>query len=453
MTFVSLKFLIFIAVFLVAYKLAEKKKTVCNLIIVAGNYVFYSMAGLPFATILLAISVFTWFIAGLVFDKKSKPLMALGIVVNASVLIFFKYFGLVFGSVAFKIIMPLGISMYIFEAISYIADSYTGKLTRRYSLIDALIYLGFFPTITSGPIMKSYEFLPQIESVRPVTRERFEAGIQRIALGVFMKVALADRLSVAVSSVYSAPSAYSGLTLLWTSITYTLQLYFDFAGYSHMAIGIAAILGFDIKENFNMPFLATSISEFWRRWHMSLTSWITEYIYFPLGGSRRGKLRTYRNVFLAMLLSGMWHGSTLNFLVWGAAHGIAQVLHQMFGKKEQPLKNNKVITVISMMFTFLLFNFLQIPFWWSDLRMAGVVLSRIFTFKPGISYFYIYTAIYGCGLLAAEIYAALKNNREYPFKPMDLSTFRGKIVLITIVMLTLCFAYFGNSAFIYGAMF
>ena len=345
--------------------------------------------------------------------------------------------------------MPIGISFYIFEAISYLADSYTGKLENKHNLMDVLLFLGFFPILISGPIMKSHEFLPQIRHEHAITRANLEIGIQRFALGAFMKAAMADRLSVAVNAVYASPSAYSGMSLLWNTLTYTLQLYFDFAGYSNMAIGIATILGFEIKENFNLPYLASSPSDFWKRWHISLSSWITEYIYIPLGGNRKGRARTCANIMIAMLLSGIWHGSTLNFLVWGAGHGLAQVIEKAasFGKGSKSFKALRIVL------TFLLVNFLWVPFRTADLGMTAMVFKRIFTNQPGITYFYTYTLVWLIVLVIVEIYALVKNGGNNPIKPVDLSTFKGKLVLVMLVLLTGMFAYFGNSAFIYGAMF
>ncbi|SCY11189.1 D-alanyl-lipoteichoic acid acyltransferase DltB, MBOAT superfamily [Lachnospiraceae bacterium XBB2008] len=508
MTFLSIKFLVFILVFLIAYKLTEKRMLAQNALIVLGSYVFYALIDWRFSAVLLAVSVFTWLIGGRIHDRSSggkggsddadtvgasgdgkgdsdgidatdapgggKRLLVFGVSVNLLVLCFFKYIGMFKLPGGLAVIMPIGISFYIFEAISYLADSYTGKLKDKHNLMDVLLFLGFFPILISGPIMKAHEFLPQIRREHVITRENLEIGIQRFALGAFMKAAMADRLSVAVNAVYASPSAYSGMSLLWNTLTYTLQLYFDFAGYSNMAIGIATILGFEIKENFNLPYLASSPSDFWKRWHISLSSWITEYIYIPLGGNRKGRARTLANIMIAMLLSGIWHGSTLNFLVWGAGHGLAQVIEKAasFVKLRKvsgvevaemtavdiasDVKKHKVNTAVNalkVVLTFLVVNFLWVPFRTADLGMTVTVFKRIFTNQPGITYFYVYTLAWLIVLVAVEICALLKNEGNNPIKPMDLSTFKGKFVLIILVLLTGMFAYFGNSAFIYGAMF
>ena len=452
MTFVSIRF--FLALFLVLYKLAENNQKLQKIIIIAGSYVFYSFYNISFALLLLAISLFTWFAGTSLYSGKKKTLLAASITINLVVLCFFKYIGLASSTDFFsKIAMPIGISFYIFEAISFLVDSYNGKLTQKYSLTDVLLYLSFFPILVSGPIMKAHEFLPQCDKEHRISLSSLESGAQRFLLGAFEKVVIADRLSVAVDAVYSAPAAYSGASLLWNSLTYTLQLFFDFAGYTNMAIGIATILGFSIKENFNLPYIASSPSDFWKRWHISLSSWITEYVYIPLGGNRKGITRTYINIMLAMLISGIWHGSTLNFVVWGGLHGLIQVIEKV-AKKAIPSWNTTLFARIAgTVLTFVAVNFLWIPFRTDNLMMTLVVMKRILTNAAGLTYFYSYTFIFGLILSVVEIYALIKNSGNNPIKPLNLRTFRGKFIIATLLLLTLMLAYFGNGAFIYGAKF
>ncbi len=453
MTFVSIRFFIFIAVFLMLYKLTENNQRFQKTIIIAGSYVFYSFFSVYFALLLLAISLFTWLAGTSLYSGKKKSILASSIAINLAVLCFFKYIGLASLNDFFsKIAMPIGISFYIFEAISFLVDSYKGKLTQKYCLTDVLLYLSFFPILVSGPIMKAHEFLPQCDKEHRISLSSLESGAQRFLLGSFEKVVIADRLSVAVDAVYSAPAAYSGASLLWNSLTYTLQLFFDFAGYTNMAIGIATILGFSIKENFNLPYIASSPSDFWKRWHISLSSWITEYVYIPLGGNRRGIARTYINIMLAMLISGIWHGSTLNFVVWGGLHGIAQVIEKAIDNRSNP-RTGKAPAYVSVPFTFLLVNFLWIPFRTDDIAMTILVFKRIFTNAPGITYLYSYTLIFTIALTIVEVYALLRNNGNNPISPINLRTMKGKIVIAALFILTLMLAYFGNGAFIYGAKF
>ena len=320
------------------------------------------------------------------------------------------------------------------------------------SLTDSLVYIGFFPQIVSGPIVKAKDFIPQLDNRRDLTKDRLSYGIQLFALGAFLKLVMADRLAVSVDSVYSAPLAYSGLSLFFASVGYSLQLLFDFAGYSNMAIGIAWLLGYDLGKNFNLPYLASGPSDFWRRWHISLSTWLRDYVYIPLGGSRRGRLRTYRNIFLTMLISGLWHGSTVNFLIWGAFHGLWQVIHRAvknYGHSSLilPLRLKRCISII---LTFLAVNFLWIPFRAATLSDTWTIFSRIVTLKPGISYYYVYTFIFGGILIAVSCIAALRNNDNDPLKPLPLDRMYGRVIFCCLIIAIAMFAYFGNGAFIYA---
>lgn len=456
MSFISVKFLVFISAFLLFYIITESSDSKQNYLILFGNYIFYSLIDIRFSLVLFLISIFTWYITSKIEICKNKYLLFAGISLNIGVLLCFKYIGL-FMDVGEKygIVMPIGLSFYVFEAVSLLIDTYNGKMNGKTSLLDVLIYLSFFPIVISGPIMKARDFLPQIHKSRRINQVNFENGLQRFVLGTFEKVVVADRLAISVAAVYSAPAAYSGVSLLWNSLSYTLQLFFDFAGYSNMAIGLATILGFSIGENFNLPYIAKTPSEFWRRWHISLSSWITEYVYIPLGGNRRGRIRTYINIMTAMLISGIWHGSTLNFLLWGSGHGIIQVIQKIIEEKTQKKCRNyqHVINAVSTVITFVIINFLWIPFRTTDLSMTGLVFKRIFTNAKGLLYLYSYTFVFGAMLLAVEIYAITKNGGNNPIKPLNLRSFKGKFIFVTMVFVILMFAYFGNSAFIYGAMF
>ncbi len=459
MSFVSIRFFCFFALFLGLYKLLEGQPVWQKRLLLAGNYCFYAAFGINCALLLLAVSVFTWKLGCLLTDSRNRRTLFFGMAGNVLVLAFFKYRAAVSAllyaakSPASQYVLPVGLSFYTFEAISYLVDTYRGKLNRSFSLEDALLYLSFFPIVISGPIMKARDFLPQIEGEHRVTSAGFQIGLQRFAFGAFEKVALADRLGAAVDAVYAAPGAYSGVSLLWNSLSYTLQLFFDFAGYTNMAIGIAVILGYSVLDNFNLPYLARSPSDFWRRWHISLSSWITEYVYIPLGGSRKGRLRTYGNILLAMLLSGIWHGSTLNFLVWGLCHGIAQVLSRAGAEHRKERGKPPAPKLIAIPLTFLLINFLWIPFRTADLSVTLLVLKRILTNAPGVLYLYSYTFFFLAAVAAVEGYALVKTDGSMPLHALDLKTFRGKLVIILLILLTFMLAYFGDSAFIYGSMF
>lgn len=356
------------------------------LLLLIFSYVFYALLDPQSLPILIVMSLFTYAGAYLINRRKDRGNKALAISVIAiqiAVLCFFKYSGICH--------LPVGMSFYMLMAISFIADVYRGDLNDFPTLFEALLYVSFFPTVISGPIMKSKDLIPQFRSRKRLTRERLEAGLWMIAFGAFLKLVAADRLSSSVDCVYSSPLVYSGLTLFVTSIGYTLQLLFDFAGYSYMAVGVAKILGFEIIKNFDLPYIATSPSDFWRRWHISLSSYLKDYVYIPLGGNRKGKIRTYINIFLVMTVSGLWHGSTLNFLVWGMLHGLGQVVVRAVKNITKKETGSIASGFFSRLFTFLFVSFLWIPFRAKTLSDSWTIVRRIITFADGASYYFVYT--------------------------------------------------------------
>ena len=272
------------------------------------------------------------------------------------------------------------------------------------------------------------------------------------ALGAFMKLVIADRLAISVDSVYSAPLAYSGPSLFLTSIAYSMQIFFDFAAYSYMATAAACLVGIDLDKNFNLPYLSMNPSEFWRRWHISLSTWLRDYVYIPLGGSRSGEPRTYLNIMVVMLVSGFWHGSTINFIIWGALHGLAQIIYRLVSTGAISGRiSGSASRIPAMILTFLYVNFLWVFFRAPDLNDALTILTRIFTFSKGIRYYYVYTFIFAGILLLIQCCAGRFSHRNDPFKPLPLNSFHGKFLFCLLCLLILMFAYFGNGAFIYSA--
>ncbi len=459
MSFLSIEFILLISILLILTHFIRRDSISSVLLLIAG-YVFYASFDLPSLILLILLSFLT-FTGGRIIDAKrknglnrqAKILCILFVSVQTLILCFFKYSGL--------FPMPVGLSFYMLQTISFLVDCYRGDIGEFPSLIDTLVYISFFPVIVSGPIQKARNFIPKLSTRSPLTGERFSRGIQLFVLGAFLKLVMADRLAVSVDSVYSSPLVYSGLTLFITSIGYTLQLLFDFAGYSDMAIGFACLLGFDLAPNFNLPYLSAGPTEFWRRWHISLSSWLRDYVYIPLGGNRKGRVRTLINTFLTMIISGLWHGSTFNYLIWGALHGLWQVIYRLTHDKpvsgafdKKPEQKNPLLLRIShcasMIISFLIVSFLWIPFRVSTLNDAWIVFSRIITLKPGAGYYYVYTFIFGIILLIVQIIAGRYTGRNNPFKPLPLDRFYGKFILCCAVIAIAMFAYFGNGAFIYS---
>ncbi|MEN6321064.1 MAG: MBOAT family O-acyltransferase [Syntrophaceae bacterium] len=265
------------------------------------------------------------------------------IVVNLGILGVFKYFNFFIDSAAFvlaaigfephmpvlRLILPIGISFYTFKTMTYTIDVYRRKMTPTENFIDYALFTSFFPQILAGPIERASNLLPQIAAPREITREKVLTGLNLILLGYFKKVAIADTLAPIVGKIFDAPAAISS-GQLWTGVyAYTFQIYGDFSGYTDIARGIACILGFESMVNFNAPYFSRNITEFWRRWHISLSTWFRDYLYIPLGGSRYGLTRTYTNLIITMFLCGLWHGAAWTFVLWGVLHGLCLMGHRM----------------------------------------------------------------------------------------------------------------------------
>lgn len=464
MSFYSVEFIVFFLAILVTLLLTKKEK-VQHVILLTASYIFYALSDFRFFFLLFFVSIVMWFlgqkIASADKPQKSKKYLLCGIVLNCFILGMFKYLNFFAESFCnvlnvqmhvLQIALPLGISFYIFQSISYIADVYTKK-TEAANLVEVLLYIGFFPQIVSGPIVKAHDFLPQLKNNHSITWKRISFGIQRIVLGLFKKLVVADRLRICVDAVYSTPAAYSGLSVTLAVVSYSLQIYYDFSGYSDMAIGIAHVLGFDLGENFNLPYLAKNPSEFWRRWHISLSSWFRDYVYIPLGGSKKGKTKTYVNLFITMLLSGLWHGASWSFVIWGALHAFMSVVHKVWSEltaKGGKIKSNRFSDFFSVCMTFIMVTLLWIPFRTNDLNLTMTIISRIFLWSDGIHYVYVFTMIFAIMLLVVESIARAKNEGIDIWKPLDLRKFSGKVVFCCFVLLIAVFAYWGDSAFIYA---
>ena len=459
MNFISFQFLIFIIILVtILHFVKDNKKQ--HIVLIIASYIFYALADIRFLGLLIALSVFTWFIGQKIESGgNKKATLIVGISVDLIILGIFKYFNFFVGSVcelfgreynSLKILLPVGISFYIFQSISYIADIYKKRIKAE-GLINTLLYIGFFPKMISGPIVKARDFLPQLQKAHIITWDNISYGIQRFALGMFKKLVIADRLGVCVDAVYSCPAAYSGLSIMIAVISYSLQIYYDFAGYSDMAIGVGHILGFDLGENFNLPYLSKNPSEFWKRWHISLSSWFTEYVYIPLGGNRRGKIRTCLNITITMLLSGLWHGASWSYVVWGALFALGQVIHKLFDYL--PVHRNKksrIVDTICIAVNFCFTSLLWIPFRTNDSSKTILICKRLFSWSNGISYIYVFSIIFVVLLLVVELIALVKNNGNNIWKPLNFGKFGSKVVFCTFVLLIVVFAYVGNGAFIYS---
>ncbi len=348
MLFVELRFFLFFAVVLFLYwKL--RSNSARKTLLLAASYYFYGSWDWRFALMLAALSTADWYFALRIARSDDaavrKRFVIASVGMNLSVLGFFKYFHFFVGSAiavaaqahlrldqpTLKIILPIGVSFFTFQSLSYTIDVYRRDIPPVLSLRDYLMFAGFFPQLVAGPIVRPSYFVPQMATARTVSLDDIKAALYLFLLGFLKKTALADNVSPYVDRVFAAPAHFSTLASLTATWLYAVQIFCDFSGYSDMAIAVAALLGYKLVLNFDAPYLAVSIQDFWRRWHISLSTWIRDYIYISLGGSRmRNRGLVYRNLMLTMLAGGLWHGAAWTFVAWGGMHGASQVVHQEF---------------------------------------------------------------------------------------------------------------------------
>ncbi|MDR1983728.1 MAG: MBOAT family protein [Prevotellaceae bacterium] len=402
MIFNSGFFMFLFFAFVIAYT-ALKKRTTPRLIFVTlfSYYFYYKSSGFYFF-LLGIITVSDFLLAQFIERAKKKYLrrifLSVSICIGLGLLAYFKYFnffGATFSSIvngnfeASDIFLPVGISFFTFQSLSYTIDVYRRNIKPLNNILDYAFFVSFFPQLVAGPIVRARDFIPQIRQPLKITNEMIGTGIYFIACGLFKKAIISDYIGINfVDRIFENPLLYSGIENLFGVYGYGLQIYCDFSGYSDMAIGIALLLGFKFNINFDSPYKSASITEFWRRWHISLSSWLRDYLYISLGGNRKGKIRTYINLFITMLLGGLWHGANWNFIIWGTLHGIALAVNKFFGFVLHRNKNGTAHGFRHWTGVFLTFHFVM--FAWiffrnTSLEDCRIILSQIFgNFQPQI---------------------------------------------------------------------
>lgn len=344
MIFSSGFFLWLFTAFISVYVLLTQKNTARILFVTAFSYFFYYKSSGVYFLLLALVTVSDFFLAQRMNVTASavqrKLLVFFSLLINLGLLCYFKYsnfFGTILADITggsfspIDVFLPVGISFFTFQSLSYTIDVYRKQIEPLNHLMDYAFYVSFFPQLVAGPIVRARDFIPQIRKPLMVTSEMFGRGVFLILCGLFKKSVISDYISVNfVERVFDAPSLYSGVENLVAVYGYALQIYCDFSGYSDMAIGIALLLGFHFNLNFDSPYKSLSITEFWRRWHISLSSWLRDYLYISLGGNRKGKLRQYVNLIVTMFLGGLWHGASWNFVLWGVLHGLALAVHKIW---------------------------------------------------------------------------------------------------------------------------
>ena len=474
MNIVSLWFFIFlIVVYLLLYLVCKfvknDKKSILssNIIILIANCFFIGYVDYRFLIILLIISLITWCSA------KIKKYNKIGIILCILSLAFFKYFNFFiesFNSVfktdigIMKIILPIGISFYVFSAISYIVDVRRNKV-EVHNFFDVFMYLSYFAKIISGPIQRSKDFFEQISKKRMIGVNTFSDGIQIFMFGMFKKMVLADRLAVFVDQVYNHVNSFGSFTVLLSVLAYTLQIYFDFSGYSDMAIGISKMIGIELPKNFNLPYLSHNVTELWKRWHITLSSWLQDYLYIPMGGSRKGTIKSYFNLVMTMVIGGLWHGANISYIIWGFLHGIALVIHKLWMKitNSKVKEKNIVSNCVSIFITFVFTSFCWIFFKTENISKSFDIIKKIFSFQKGVEHLYIWLFVAIIVLIISSLFAYKKTIKEkdnlknknnsfvngyYPI--LNLNKFWNLVLFFVFCGLVFGFCYTGGSPFIYG---
>lgn len=423
MLFSGIIFWIFLLVLLAGYQLVYRRNHLRNVYLLAFSLFFYYKSGGLFFWLLVFSTVVDYSL-GLAIGKTEKRLfrkllVSTSVIVNLGVLSYFKYAYFYINTInswfgthlhvtnllaewsnqisgshfdPLVIILPVGISFYTFQTISYTVDVYRRLIPPVKSILDFGFYVSFFPQLVAGPIVRASEFIPQIYTKYHLSKDELSHAIFLILIGLIKKIAVSNYISINfVDRIFLSPTSYSGFEILMGVYGYALQIYCDFSGYTDIALGVALLLGFRLPVNFNSPYKATSITNFWHRWHISLSRWLRDYLYIPLGGNRKGKIRTYANLLVTMLLGGLWHGASLKFMVWGGMHGVALATERLFGigrsESQKKLSWWKKGAAIILTFNFVCLAW--IPFRAGSFADAGLIVSRIasafsFTAIPSI---------------------------------------------------------------------
>ena len=394
MQFNSVAYLVYLFIVVgLYYQLAQSGR---RWLILFVSYFFYGFWSVPFSGLLAFSTLVDWSASCWIERSKTKAWKRAGLlaslIANLGVLGLFKYADF-FSDSAYGLfhmrpwphmnwILPLGISFYTFQTMSYTIDVFRGHIKAHRSIVDVAMYVSFFPQLVAGPIVRASDLLPQLQTKQEFEWSNIRQGIARIIWGLVKKVHFADAMAHIVTVVYGQSSDYSGWSLLLATYAFAIQIYCDFSGYSDIAIGSAKLLGIHLPENFDAPYLTLSIQEFWRRWHMTLSSWLRDYIYIPLGGNRRGVFRTYVNLMITMLLGGLWHGAGWHWVVWGGLQGVVMSIERLMGLGNDTT-NSWIVRFFRWFVTFHIVCISWVLFRATDLSNSMFIFKRIFTMADG----------------------------------------------------------------------
>ncbi|KAF5073319.1 Peptidoglycan O-acetyltransferase [anaerobic digester metagenome] len=408
MLFNSFVFLTFLAVVLPVFYML-KTKELKNVFLLISSYVFYGYWDWRFCTLLLISSVIDFFIGKEIYQTQNtsrrKILLISSLVSNLGILGFFKYFnfftasfqsafgflGLNLDFLHLNIILPVGISFYTFQTLSYSIDIYRGNLKPTSNFVDFSLFVSFFPQLVAGPIERASNLLPQLDKQLIPSRQQVEKGVVLIITGLFRKVMIGDAAGRYVDNFFGNIHLYKSDELVFALVLFSIQIYADFSGYSHIARGTAKLLGVELMKNFEQPYLSRNITEFWRRWHISLSSWLKDYLYFSLGGNKKGRYRTYLNLMITMLLGGLWHGASWNFVIWGGLHGSYLTIHKLFVGNRRIMASSSVpnnlkdwsLFILNIIGTYTLVLFAWLFFRSTSWNTTTSFFERVLSFERG----------------------------------------------------------------------
>ncbi|MBF8982499.1 MBOAT family protein [Lutibacter sp. B2] len=472
MLFNSFKFLIFFPIVTALYYIIPHKAR--WILLLGASYYFY-MCWKPEYIVLIIISTMIDYFAGIMMGrteekKKRKKYLLLSLVSNLGLLFTFKYFNFFNEAMGqpfkqFKLLLPVGISFYTFQTLSYSIDVYKGKIKPEKHLGIFALYVSFFPQLVAGPIERSEKLLPQFYEKHGFDYDRFTSGLVQMGWGFFKKIIIADRVAILVNQVYNNVTEYTGIQLIVATIFFAFQIYCDFSGYSDIAIGLARILGFDLMKNFNRPYFATSIPDFWRRWHISLSTWFKDYLYIPLGGSKTTKSRWYFNLIITFLISGLWHGANWTFIIWGLVHGFYQIVaittRKMRGSFVRAIRLDRIPILhklLNIMVTFSLVCFAWIFFRANNANDALYIVTHLFDGVleiKSIGVLSAYMSVLGLeevefciavgAIILMEVIQFIQGEREIYAVLNNSPIFLRWAVYYMIVFATLFFGIYGGS--------
>lgn len=453
MSFASLDFLIFLAAYFFFINIFKNK---WKIITILFSIFFYSYWNVLLCLLLIFTTLHTFIIGKLISKNKktAKKFLILGLMLSLSVLFIFKYFDFFVndlvninldGTIFAKIILPIGISFYTFQSMSYIIDIYKKKIEPT-TLENLFVFICFFPQLVAGPIVRASNFIPQIKRGLDINLNNFKKGLILIMWGYFLKLCISNNLDAYVSTVYNHIDESNTPTLVLTSIFYSFLLYADFCGYSSIAIGILKVLGFNIPANFLTPYFSRSLTELWRRWHISLSHFLRDYLFFPLGGTKYGIIKTCRNLIIVMTISGLWHGASINFVIWGFLHGFFLAIERII----KEIKINLNLYVLRNIYTFFLWTFLLIIFSLPDEKdlisyNSIFKISEIFYLNQIIEKFYVIQNLFLIFILVFLDYFLTKRN----LIKIKNDNFSFGFSIMIMFGLLLTFGIFDEKKFIY----